>query len=143
MVDEIFCIAREALKNAFRHAEASQIAVDLDYQKREFRMTCRDNGCGFDPAALYASHRHGHWGLHGMAEGVKNIDAMLSWYQCPGKRYGNPCHRASAPSLCAIGSLAKVLRPLVTLPRLSQLLRDLGIDQLWPYSDLRRRIQYP
>jgi signal transduction histidine kinase/ligand-binding sensor domain-containing protein len=74
VVDEIFCIAREALTNAFRHSEASRIVVELDYQKREFRMTCRDNGRGFDADALLASP-NGHWGLPGMAERAKKIGA--------------------------------------------------------------------
>jgi signal transduction histidine kinase/ligand-binding sensor domain-containing protein len=75
VVDEIFCITREALTNAFRHSEASRIMVELDYQKREFRMACRDNGRGFDPGALLASQKNGHWGLRGMAERAERIGA--------------------------------------------------------------------
>jgi signal transduction histidine kinase len=78
VVDEIFCIAREALTNAFRHSEASRIVVELDYQKREFRMTCRDNGRGFDADALLASP-NGHWGLRGMAERAEKIGANFSY----------------------------------------------------------------
>ena len=78
VVDEIFCIAREALTNAFRHSEASRIVIELDYQKGEFRMTCRDNGRGFDAVALSANPTNGHWGLRGMAERAEGIGAQFA-----------------------------------------------------------------
>ena len=79
VVEEIFCIAREALTNAFRHSEAPRIVVELDYQKRKFVFTCRDNGRGFDPVALQASQTNGHWGLRGMAERAEKIGAKFSY----------------------------------------------------------------
>jgi ligand-binding sensor domain-containing protein/signal transduction histidine kinase len=78
VVDEIFCIAREALTNAFRHSGASRIVVELDYQRREFKLTCRDNGRGFDLKAVGASHRNGHWGISGMAERAEKIGANFA-----------------------------------------------------------------
>jgi signal transduction histidine kinase/ligand-binding sensor domain-containing protein len=83
VVDEIFCIAREALTNAYRHSEASQITVELFYQRREFRMTCRDNGHGFDTRALSAGDGNGHWGLRGMAERAEKIGANFSCKSVP------------------------------------------------------------
>jgi signal transduction histidine kinase len=79
VVDEVFYIAREALTNAVRHSEASRIEVELDYQRRQFRMTCRDNGHGFDTEALLATHTNGHWGLRGMSERAERIGASLHW----------------------------------------------------------------
>jgi len=78
VVDEIFCIAREALTNAFRHSEASRVAIELDYQKGEFRMSCRDNGRGFDAVALFPNATNGHWGLRGMAERAERIGANFA-----------------------------------------------------------------
>jgi signal transduction histidine kinase/ligand-binding sensor domain-containing protein len=75
VVDEVFCIVREALTNAYRHSGASTIVVELDYQKREFTMTCRDNGRGFDAKAVGANGGNGHWGLRGMAERAERIGA--------------------------------------------------------------------
>jgi signal transduction histidine kinase len=75
VVDEIFCIAREAVTNAYRHSGASRIEVELDYQKRQFRMTCRDNGHGFDPDEFLSSRTNGHWGLRGMEERAERIGA--------------------------------------------------------------------
>jgi len=85
IADEVFCIAREALTNSFRHSAASQIAVELDYQKRAFRMTCRDNGRGFDPAAVRTSRANGHWGLRGMAERAERIGAKFCYTSAPEK----------------------------------------------------------
>jgi signal transduction histidine kinase/ligand-binding sensor domain-containing protein len=78
VVDEIFCIAREAVTNAYRHSGASRVAVELDYRKGEFRMTCRDNGRGFDPKEFLANRTDGHWGLRGMAERAEGIGASFS-----------------------------------------------------------------
>jgi len=75
VVDEVFCIAREAVTNAYRHSGASQVIVELDYQQREFRMTCRDNGRGFDAEALRANEANGHWGILGMEERAERIGA--------------------------------------------------------------------
>jgi two-component sensor histidine kinase len=85
VVDEIFCIAREALTNAFRHAEASRIVVQLDYQRRQFRFTCRDNGRGFNSGVLQVSQTNGHWGLRGMAERAERIGAKFSSVSSPGE----------------------------------------------------------
>jgi signal transduction histidine kinase len=78
VVEEIFCIAREALTNAFRHAKASRILLELDYQKRQFRFTCRDNGRGFDSGVLQVSQTNGHWGLRGMAERAARVGGEFS-----------------------------------------------------------------
>ena len=85
VVDEVFCIAREAVTNVYRHSEASRIEVELDYQKREFRMTCRDNGRGFDPKEFPASQANGHWGLRGMAERAEKIGAKFCYTSTPQK----------------------------------------------------------
>ncbi|MGO9990885.1 MAG: two-component regulator propeller domain-containing protein, partial [Steroidobacteraceae bacterium] len=47
--DEIYRIASEALRNAFRHAEASRIEVQLSYGEKSFELRVRDDGKGIDP----------------------------------------------------------------------------------------------
>src|SRR5262249_4837021 len=44
--DDIFRIAREALRNAFQHAQASRIEAEILYDERQFRMRVRDDGKG-------------------------------------------------------------------------------------------------
>ena len=78
-MDEVFCIAREALTSAFHHSGALRIVVELDYEQREFRMSCCDNGHGFDAEALRTSQTNGHWGLRGMEERAERIGAKLSF----------------------------------------------------------------
>ena len=85
VVEEIFCIAREALTNAFRHSEASRIAVALDYQRRQFVFSCRDNGRGFDLADRQTSQTSGHWGLRGMSERAEKMGATFSFASARGK----------------------------------------------------------
>ena len=65
--DEILHIAGEALGNAFRHAEAKQIEVELRYDERELRLRVRDDGKGIDPKVLRQGGREGHFGMHGYA----------------------------------------------------------------------------
>ena len=74
VADEIFWIAREALTNAFRHAAASRISVELHCEARYFRMVCADNGRGFDASN---GEKAGHWGLRGMAERAHKLGGQL------------------------------------------------------------------
>ena len=74
--DEIYSIGREALTNAFRHAHASSMEVELEYAADGLRVLVRDNGHGFDSEVLRFG-RDGHWGLSGMHERAKRINAKL------------------------------------------------------------------
>jgi signal transduction histidine kinase len=74
--DEVYHIGRELLMNAFRHARASCIEVELEYAPKRFRMAVRDDGCGIDPLVLHAG-REGHWGLPEMRERAETIGARL------------------------------------------------------------------
>ena len=74
VADEIFWIAREALTNAFRHAAASCISVELNCGRRYFRMVVADNGRGFD---TNNGDKQGHWGLRGMAERTRKLGGQL------------------------------------------------------------------
>ena len=49
--DEAYRIAGEALRNAFRHAQARRITVEIRYDKRQFRLRVRDDGKGIDEEA--------------------------------------------------------------------------------------------
>ncbi|QRK07273.1 hypothetical protein JQX13_45740 [Archangium violaceum] len=75
--DEVFRIGREALVNAFQHADAQRIEVALTYDCRELRLRVRDDGRGVDVEFLQAGGRPGHWGLSGMRERAKKIGARL------------------------------------------------------------------
>ena len=76
--DEIYKIAAEALRNAFRHSQARRIEVEIRYDKEEFRLRVRDDGNGIDSAVLAGRGREGHFGLHGMRERATLIGATLT-----------------------------------------------------------------
>jgi signal transduction histidine kinase len=74
--DEIYRIARESLRNAFRHAQARHIETEITYGE-SLRVRFRDDGKGIDPSVLEHGGRSGHWGLPGMRERAKHIGAQL------------------------------------------------------------------
>jgi signal transduction histidine kinase/sugar lactone lactonase YvrE len=76
--DEVYHIACEALRNAFRHASASRIKVDIHYDQRQLWMRVRDNGRGIDPQVLKARGRAGHYGLPGLHERAKLAGGKLA-----------------------------------------------------------------
>jgi signal transduction histidine kinase/streptogramin lyase len=75
--DEVYRIAGETLRNAFRHAQARQIEVEIHYDARQFRLRVRDDGKGIDPEILGEDPRPGHFGLHGMRERAKIVGGQL------------------------------------------------------------------
>jgi signal transduction histidine kinase/ligand-binding sensor domain-containing protein len=76
--DEVHRIASEALRNAFRHAHAGRIEVEIRYDPRQLRLRIRDNGKGIDPKVLSEGGRTGHHGLPGMHERAKLVGGKLA-----------------------------------------------------------------
>jgi len=81
--DEVFRIAGEALRNAYRHAGARQIGVELRYDARQFRLRVRDDGKGIAPEFLAVAGRKGHYGLHGMRERAELLGGKFSIWTAP------------------------------------------------------------
>jgi signal transduction histidine kinase len=75
--DEICRIAGEALRNAFHHAQARRIEVEIDYGERSLQVRIRDDGKGIDPKVLNEEGRVGHWGLPGMRERARRMGGNL------------------------------------------------------------------
>jgi signal transduction histidine kinase len=76
--DEVYKIAAEALRNAFLHANAKQVEVEIRYDNEQFRLRVRDDGKGIDAAVLSAQSREGHYGLPGMRERASIIGGKLT-----------------------------------------------------------------
>ena len=74
--DELYRIGREALFNAFIHAEAREIEVEISFDVDALRLRFRDDGRGIEPP-IPMDGRDGHWGLRGMRERAEKIGASL------------------------------------------------------------------
>lgn len=74
---EVYWITAESLRNAFRHAQAQNISVEIRYEDTQFRVHIQDDGKGFDPELLSAGVE-GHFGLHGMRERAEIADCNLT-----------------------------------------------------------------
>jgi len=81
--DEIYRIASEALRNAFRHAEASRIELELRYDDDCFELRVRDDGKGIS-SKFVAQEVPGHFGLQGMRERAERIGGKLTLWSAPG-----------------------------------------------------------
>jgi signal transduction histidine kinase len=83
--DEVYRIARELLRNAFRHAHARRIEAEILYDEDQFRLRVRDDGKGMDPQVLEKGGRAGHWGLPGVRERAQQMGAKLDLWGEVGK----------------------------------------------------------
>jgi signal transduction histidine kinase/ligand-binding sensor domain-containing protein len=76
--DEVYRIGGEALRNAFRHADAQHIEMEIRYDERQLRLRLRDDGKGIDPKFLSDDGHEGHYGLRGMRERAKLLGGKLT-----------------------------------------------------------------
>src|SRR5208283_537044 len=83
--DEVYRLAVEALRNAFRHAAAQNVEVEIRYDEKYFRLRVRDDGKGIPSAVLSGDGREGHYGLPGMRERAKLVGGKLAiWTELDG-----------------------------------------------------------
>lgn len=75
--DEVYRIAGEALRNAFRHAQAHRVELTIRYDDQQLIVRVRDDGKGIGPETPEAGRRAGHWGLQGMRERASKIGARM------------------------------------------------------------------
>jgi signal transduction histidine kinase/ligand-binding sensor domain-containing protein len=83
VLDEVLAIGREAVRNAFLHAQAGNIEVTLRYGEREFELSVNDDGVGIDAAGH--GGRAGHWGIPGMRERAAELGATIDLRSAPGQ----------------------------------------------------------
>lgn len=77
----LYRIAREALTNAARHAQARHIAVQLQFTPQQVHLIITDDGTGFDPVQLPP----GRYGLIGLNERAKLLGGTLTLESSPGQ----------------------------------------------------------
>ena len=94
--DEIYKISAEAMRNAFRHADANQVAVAVHYENEQIRLRVRDDGKGIDAEALSRNAREGHYGIPGMRERAAIMGGNLElWSEVGGGTEVELCVPAS------------------------------------------------
>lgn len=78
---ELLQIIRESASNALRHGGASRLDIAFaPLPDRRLKLTVRDNGRGFDPAAATRGH-----GLDNLAARARNLAATLDLDSAPGR----------------------------------------------------------
>jgi signal transduction histidine kinase len=78
--NEVYRIALEILRNAYRHGQATRIEAEIRYDDQALRVRIRDNGRGIDPNVLKEGGVAGHWGLRGVRERAERIGAQLDFW---------------------------------------------------------------
>ena len=75
--EELYSIAAEAMRNAFRHAHASRVDVTITYESAQLIVDICDDGTGL-PVEFRAGGRPGHGGIRGMHERVRILGGKLT-----------------------------------------------------------------
>jgi signal transduction histidine kinase/ligand-binding sensor domain-containing protein len=82
--EEAYRIGAEALTNAFNHAKASSIELEIRYGTATLSLLIRDDGIGIEESALVESGRADHFGLVGMRERAAKISSRIEIFTRPG-----------------------------------------------------------
>ncbi|WP_069803175.1 GAF domain-containing sensor histidine kinase [Thermogemmatispora onikobensis] len=74
----LFNVAREALSNVLRHAQATTVVVTVQVTRTQAMLVVQDNGVGLAPEIL-ENYRHNpaHLGLRGMQQRVSDCGGQL------------------------------------------------------------------
>ena len=75
--DDVYRIGGEALRNAFHHAEANRIEVEIHYDQHELRLRIRDDGRGMDSQILAEKRGKGYFGIRGMHERARLVGGKM------------------------------------------------------------------
>jgi len=79
---EVLRVAREALTNIVRHAQASSVRLGLMYEQAAVTLLVQDDGQGFDPKAEWPGDR---FGLRAISERARvlgatvDVDSLAGW----------------------------------------------------------------
>lgn len=71
--NSLYQIAKEALTNIAKHAEATQITLDFEVKQNHLMMTISDNGKGFDIQEVLSNESSGNWGIRIMQERIQTL----------------------------------------------------------------------
>ena len=81
----LFRIVQEALRNVWRHSQATHAEIRVEFADKRTAITVSDNGRGFDvPKSIGDLARDGKLGLAGMAERAHLVGGTFSADSVPG-----------------------------------------------------------
>jgi signal transduction histidine kinase len=80
---DILMVAREAVYNAVRHAQPSEVRLQLFFKNERIRIRVADDGCGFDPRET-PSIAGEHFGIIGMRERTARLGGRFDLRSAPG-----------------------------------------------------------
>ena len=116
--DEIYRIAREAVRNAYQHAHARHIETEVTFGETDLTIRVRDDGSGVDSAILARGQRAGHWGLPAMRERSERIGGRLKVW--------SERHAGTEIELCISATLAYAEPPITTFSWIRRLFKRSG-----------------
>jgi two-component system sensor histidine kinase DegS len=76
----IFRLVQEAVQNALKHAEATEIQVKIEVNRQNLLVVVKDNGKGFDPN----EKKEKAFGLIGMKERIDLLEGQMTIYSRKG-----------------------------------------------------------
>jgi two-component system NarL family sensor kinase len=79
----LFRVAQEGMTNIGKHADAATVDIVLSFDAHSLRLDIRDDGCGFDAAAVQLDPRRGI-GLRNMRERMASIGGRFEVQSGPG-----------------------------------------------------------
>lgn len=78
---QLFYVFREVLSNIEKHANASQVSLDLTWEEKYMTLVIFDNGRGFDATN---SQYDGHYGLQFIRDRLDSLNGSISIYSVVG-----------------------------------------------------------
>lgn len=78
--EELYRIAQEGLNNVVKHAEATQVQIQLKYDENTVSLEMIDDGKGFKPEA---ANQSGGFGLQGIKERVQQLGGTMKIESAP------------------------------------------------------------
>ena len=83
---DLLLVFREALNNAVKHSEATEIEVTFHCRRSQLTLTISDNGKGFDLEEVEKNQdNRPHLGLNSMQRRIKRLNATSAFQSLPGK----------------------------------------------------------
>jgi len=80
----LFRLCQEALGNVARHAQATQVLVEVEAEGGTIHLAVEDDGRGFDRAAAPGGGDRRHWGLVGIFERAALLGGQATVDSAPG-----------------------------------------------------------